>query len=91
MWVPAWVLGLHDRLGTLEQHVLRFAAVAVVVLAALVTGSASLAGTGSSLNIDPTAYYADGPIDVTVTYQWVPEGLFNPVTLSSTSAMPVTY
>src|SRR5437667_906541 len=62
-----------------RQHVLRSAAVAVVALAALATGSASLAGTGTSINIAPTAYYADGPIDVTVTIQcgsaFKPEGL----------------
>ncbi len=52
-----------------RQHVLRSAAVAVVALAALASGSASLAGTGSSVSIAPTAYYADGPIDVTVTIQ----------------------
>jgi Flp pilus assembly protein TadG len=28
---------------------------------------------------------------VTVTYQWVPEALFSPVTFSSISVMPITY
>lgn len=28
---------------------------------------------------------------VTVTYSWVPESLFSPITFSSTSTMPITY
>jgi len=28
---------------------------------------------------------------VTVTYYWVPESLFSPITFSSTSTMPITY
>jgi Flp pilus assembly protein TadG len=28
---------------------------------------------------------------VTVTYNWVPESLFSPITFSSTSIMPITY
>ena len=28
---------------------------------------------------------------VTVTYGWVPEALFSPITFSSTSTMPITY
>src|SRR5205823_9076668 len=78
-------------LPTTRQHVLRSAAVAVVALAALATGSASLAGTGTSINIAPTAYYADGPIDVTVTIQcgspFKPEGPgFVDVTVDQTAA-----
>jgi hypothetical protein len=28
---------------------------------------------------------------VTLTYLWIPEGLFNPITLTSTSVQPITY
>ena len=28
---------------------------------------------------------------VTVTYDWVPEGLFSPITFTSTSVMPISY
>ncbi len=30
-------------------------------------------------------------VSVTVTYGWVPEGLFSPITFTSTSVMPISY
>ena len=41
--------------------------------------------------LTPTMTSDDNTATVTVTYYWVPESLFSPITFSSTSTMPITY
>lgn len=45
----------------------------------------------NSSNLTCTLTMASGTATVTLTYQWTPETFLTPITMSSTSVMPISY
>jgi Flp pilus assembly protein TadG len=75
-------LSLSNLTCTLTMPATTTAATGTVTASA---GTTAVTSTGTATMTYP------GTVTVTLSYEWVPEGWFSPVTLTSTSTLPISY